>query len=712
MYRQSFNLILKKNLMTAAAVVFATVALISCAYAAIPDFTFIHVSDEHTNSGPTTAATIADLSALSSVTLEPYGVNAITPSFVIETGDMTEFGPKNGAWDLLNTWYSSCKLTRYRALGNHDSTWRSLSPEMTKLYGASYYSFDKFGCHFVILDSAGLQDPRPVLSPEELDWLKKDLARVGRECPVFVAMHHPLDCQEFSGIYEVDRLVDILHPYNIALVLVGHGHNVRHSNYDGIDMVEGGSAFGPGKPGYQVISVLNGKLRVAFKEQGSPVAAHAMVEKPLAPSAARYPSISIQSPVERASFTDCMPVKAWVDIKAGEVKDAYVEIDSDQKVNLTRQPKGSFETEIDVSKLSPGAHYIRVCFAGQDGVTYHRSTSFYTDSARPRALWRAYMGAASKSRPTAAGNTVYVGTNDGSLRAYDIKTGKLNWRFRTGGAVTSEPLVVGGNVYFGSEDTSLYCVSASTGKLIWKFIAGSPIYSSPVSDGTHVYFGAADGAFYSVSVSQGKLAWKNTDATYNIEVKPFLAEGRIYYGCWDAYLYCLNTSDGSLVWKCVGKGSSEGTAPAYYSPADCGPVVCKGKVYVADRKYRLSVIDASTGSLTSYKDAVSAVGLAIGSSDVFLRKTDGALVKVDDAGKEVWTASVSMDHLPAAPSEAGGIVYVCSRSGLVSAVSSTDGKVLWQYRVSPQSFVLSGIGTSSNCVFVAGTDGVLTALKI
>ncbi len=693
----------------------AAVAMTTCilsAQAAVPDFTFVHISDEHSGAGPATALTIAELGTLSSVLLEPYKVSALPPAFVIETGDMTEFGPKNGAWEMLDKWYSTTNLTRYRALGNHDGAWRSLTPEMTKLYGAPYYSFDKFGCHFVILDSAGLQDPRPVLNPEELDWLKGDLKMVSPDTPVFVAMHHPLDVTEFSSAYEVDRLVDILRPYNVALVLVGHGHNAMYSNYDGLDMVEGGSAYGPLPPGYQVVSVIDGKLRVAFKERGEPAAEHAMLEKALDPPATRYPLISIQAPAEHSSYSGNVPIIAWAKMSQASIQSAYAEIDGSVKIALTGKSGGSFNGEISAADLKPGAHYVKVCFTGQDGRIYRHSTSFYADPPGVKVRWRAYLGAASKSTPTVAGKLLIVGSNNGRLHAYDIETGKAKWEFTAGGALTGQPLVLGGKVFAGSEDGFLYSVSASNGKLVWKYQANDPIYSTAVSDGSSIYFGSASGAFYSVSALTGKLNWKNTSATYNIENKPFIADGKIYYGCWDTFVYCLNLSDGSLVWKCMGQGSAEGTAPAYYSPADCGPVVYKGKIFAADRKYKCSIIDVSTGKMDNYMDGVSAVGLSADGAYLYLRKLGGNLVKIDRDQKEVWAANVAMDDIPAAPVESGGVVYVCSKRGLVSAVSSDNGRVLWQYQVTPSSFVISGMGVFGGHQYVVGTDGMLTVFGL
>lgn len=684
-------------------------ALAAFAAQPITNFSFAHCSDDH--AFPSAAKTIAEFKDPQPIPLKPYNVTALPVSFIIDTGDTTEFGPSGGAWNRFLSFYDGVRIPRYQTLGNHDNTWRSLGYEVRKLQGSLPCSFDKFGCHFIIFDTSGLQDPRPNITAEDLIWLAKDLKKIDRDTPVFIAFHHPLEIGEFACRYEVDRFMDMIRPYNVVSLLDGHGHVARHVVYDGIDDVEGGQTYKPG-PGYQVFSVLDGVVRVCFKEQGNPAATKAMFQKPIAPPAKRYPAITISSPKEGATVPTQMPVQAWVGLGAGEVASAYIEVDGENKQNLAPAAGGSFNCVVPLDALTPGAHNVRVSFVGTNKAVYHRSTYFYTASAKPKLLWRTQMETASKSTPTIGASMVYVGGYDGTVRAYDSKSGKLKWKYQTDGPVAGQILLLGDKVYAGSEDKNLYCLTASKGKFVWKFEADEPVYSSPVSDGKSVYFGCGSGAFYSADASTGKQNWKNSDATYNIELKPFLANGKVYYGAWDCYEYCLNTADGKLVWKCMGQGSSERVAPAYYSPADCGPVVAGGKAFVPDRKYKCSVIDDASGKQTTFIDNVSAVSLSADGKSVYLRELGDKFQKIDANGSVLWTADVRSDDVPAAPQEIGANVYVCSRRGRVSAMSAAQGTLLWEYQATPSLEVLAGVSGDAKALYVAGTDGSLTALDI
>lgn len=692
-----------------AALMLLCLALTAICAQPVTNFSFAHTSDDHVQK--LASVTISEFENPQPILLEPFNVTALPISFVIDTGDITEFGGR-GSFEKFQSFYSNVKVPYYIALGNHDGTWRSLTYEIRQLYGSPYYSFDKFGCHFVMLCSAGFQHPLPSFGPEQLVWLKKDLEKVGKDVPVFLGVHHPLNTTEFASRFDVDRLLDVIRPYNVVVIMYGHGHGANHGMYENFTIVQGGSTYGPGPAGYQVYSIMDGVLRVAYKDQGPQAkATKKMIEKPLAPPAKRYRSIKIDLPREGSTYSAQLPVKAWISADRGEIKSATLYLDGAKEgLDLPVKSGGSFERTVSLQGLSAGAHSIKLAFVGDNGAVYNKSTFFYVESTQPKVRWRVMMDTASKTTPTANETSVFVGGYDGTVRAYDTKSGKLRWQFKTAGGIAGQILLHGDKVYVGSEDRMLYCLTAAKGDKVWSFEAEEPIYSSPVTDGKAIYFGCGSGAFYAVDVARGKEIWKNPEAKYNIEIKPFLWDGKVYYGAWDTFIYCVNTADGKLVWKHVGQGSSQGGAAAYYSPADCGPVVCKGVVFAPDRKYEMSLSDSATGNVISAMTAVAAVGLSLDGNSVYLRRTTSKLDKVDSTGKAVWTSDVPTGMVPAAPTEADGIVYVCGNKGTVSAVSAADGKVLWQYDSTPSLYVLAGVGASGSTAYVVGTDGSLTAL--
>jgi outer membrane protein assembly factor BamB len=365
----------------------------------------------------------------------------------------------------------------------------------------------------------------------------------------------------------------------------------------------------------------------------------------------------------------------------------------------------------DLSKLRLGAHYLRADFV-KGGEYYSHSTQFFFEPTNQPTAWRAYLAASSKVTPAIADGVVYVGANDGKLRALDARTGKGLWAVDTGAEILAEPLVAGGMVVTANGMGVVSAYSVTAGKQQWTFTATDAVYSSPVMAEGKVVFGCNNGWLYALNAATGKLIWVNKDGAYTVESKPFVWNGKVYYGAWDQYVRCVDARDGKLVWKQLGEGSRIARgAKRYYSPADAMPVVAEGKLMIADRNMMLSILNAETGAPVSSLRRVSATGLSEDGKFVYLRRTNGDLTKIDSSGKEFWSTPASVGVIPTAPTEKNGVVYVCSGKGTVSALAADSGKTLWQYQGSPQLFVMCSVACDGVNAYLTAFDGTLTAIK-
>jgi outer membrane protein assembly factor BamB len=676
---------------------------------AVPDFTFIQVSDVHAPMAQS-RETISRIPGLGEIDLAPFGIRVPKPGFVIVTGDMNEFGGGSGWWAEYLSYWKGCTIPVFHGLGNHDNTWHANLKFLRDLGLGARYSFDKYGCHFVSLMTATLQDPRPSVGEEDLLWLQKDLAKVGTRTPVFVFFHHPLPGTEFASRYDYDRLLDVLHRYNTVLLMAGHSHGHVHEVVEGIDQTTGGSTFGP-TAGFAVISVKGGVLREAYWKAGQTAPDLKLLEKTI-PAASSYPEVEIRSPAFRESGGSTLSVSARLAGPVAVEKATYtVDDELEGELKLCGQaPAWNASGSTNVGNLLPGAHYLRVDFA-KGSEHYTRSTEFFFEPTNGPTAWRAYLAASTKVTPAVADGVVYVGANDGKLRAIQADTGKELWSADTGAEILAEPLVDGGQVYSAN---GLGVVSAYTraGKKVWSFTAGDAVYSSPVMADGKVVFGCNDGWLYAVDAATGKRAWVNKDGTYTIESKPFAWKGKVYYGAWDQYIRCVNARDGKLVWQqiCEGSRIAKG-AKRYYSPADAMPVVAEGKLMIADRNMMLTILNAETGEPAGSMRGVSATGLSEDGKFVYLRKLDGEVAKIDSTGKELWSVRAHVGAIPTAPTEKNGVVYVSSGKGTVSAIAADSGKILWQYQGSPQLFVMSSVACDGARAYVTAFDGSLTALR-
>ena len=175
--------------------------------------------------------------------------------YALTLGDMT--------WDLywLDNHYSFKEyladaagikgVMLYHTIGNHDHSMYYMGDfDTVKDYkeniGPTYYSFNIGKVHYVVLDDVECTnstknsdrtdgayvrayDGRVV--PDELAWLRKDLASVPNGTPLVVTMHIPLYNNKGQyGLKEASTLANVLKPYPEVHLYTAHTHTVYNKD--------------------------------------------------------------------------------------------------------------------------------------------------------------------------------------------------------------------------------------------------------------------------------------------------------------------------------------------------------------------------------------------------------------------------------------------------------------------------------------------------
>jgi predicted phosphodiesterase len=137
-------------------------------------------------------------------------MNSRKTDFIIEMGDFCY--PDSTSDEFLSV-FNNFNNDKYFVLGNHDKD-NGVTWEQTKKYfgmPASYYSFDKNGFHFIVLNGNEFAEgtekgyPRNI-SYKQLNWLQNDLTKTEKKTVVFV--HQSLF--DSHGIINQDTVRNIL----------------------------------------------------------------------------------------------------------------------------------------------------------------------------------------------------------------------------------------------------------------------------------------------------------------------------------------------------------------------------------------------------------------------------------------------------------------------------------------------------------------------
>jgi 3',5'-cyclic AMP phosphodiesterase CpdA len=192
----------------------------------VTPFTFIQLSDSHVGfSGPPDPlGTKAFETAVDNINSLPQ-----VPDLILFTGDLTH--------DSEDKAVHSNRMKQFKAIagklripklmcvpGEHDAGLDG-GAMFRDFWGPTNYSFDHRGIHFIALDN--VSRAKPEVGPEQIAWLKKDVARFPKTAPIVVFTHRPLfdlkpEWEWFTS--DGDDVMNVLAPYENLTVLYGHIH--------------------------------------------------------------------------------------------------------------------------------------------------------------------------------------------------------------------------------------------------------------------------------------------------------------------------------------------------------------------------------------------------------------------------------------------------------------------------------------------------------
>jgi 3',5'-cyclic AMP phosphodiesterase CpdA len=200
--------------------------------AAHGDFTFAQVSDSHIGFSKDPNR---DVTATLRLAVDRLNALPTPPDLLIHTGDITHLS-KPAEFDTVDQVLRAARVgNRVYVPGEHDVFTDDARAYLERYgrgtRGLGWQSFDHRGVHFVGLNNVANLKPGGLgtLGHEQLDWLKKDLDRLGDSTPVVVFAHVPLWTiypKWGWGTDDSEAALALLRRFGSVTVLNGHVHQV------------------------------------------------------------------------------------------------------------------------------------------------------------------------------------------------------------------------------------------------------------------------------------------------------------------------------------------------------------------------------------------------------------------------------------------------------------------------------------------------------
>jgi outer membrane protein assembly factor BamB len=333
-------------------------------------------------------------------------------------------------------------------------------------------------------------------------------------------------------------------------------------------------------------------------------------------------------------------------------------------------------------------------------------------------IWTASTGGPIESSPAVVNGTVFIGSDDHNLYAFDAATGMQKWVATTGAEVFGSPAVGAGRVFDTSGDNHLYAFDAATGATLWSTDLGgvTPTQTSPALVGRFLFATSGTQTVSAVDARTGAVRWSRSlislgcalDSGYS----PSVALGVLYQSGCSIALTALNATTGTFVWK----GGS----------ANSGPAVTGGVAYYPTAQREMRAANASTGAVL-WATPGPATGIeldypAVSGGIVYQASYDqtgnpGYLTAWDAAsGALLWTTTLPCGSTDTSPTVANGVVYVSygfSCPNGLAAIDAATGAILFTTSLGGGSFEMRSSPTVVNGMVYLGTDaGTVVALGL
>ncbi|WP_263367289.1 metallophosphoesterase family protein [Edaphobacter bradus] len=210
------------------------------AFQAAAGFSFVQISDSHIGFNK---AANQDVTGTLKLAIDKINALHTTPELLLHTGDISH-ASRATEFDTAEQLVKAARVGQiFYVPGEHDTAsddgalYRERFGKGT--LGSGWYSFNHKGVHFIGLNNCLQIDALGKLGPEQLTWLKQNLASLSASTPIVIFAHLPLWMvyPEWGwGTADGAEALSYLKRFGSVTVLNGHIHQV-------VQKVEGNVAF-------------------------------------------------------------------------------------------------------------------------------------------------------------------------------------------------------------------------------------------------------------------------------------------------------------------------------------------------------------------------------------------------------------------------------------------------------------------------------------
>lgn len=351
-------------------------------------------------------------------------------------------------------------------------------------------------------------------------------------------------------------------------------------------------------------------------------------------------------------------------------------------------------------------------------------------------LWSERVGGGAldtsvRLRPDYANGVIYAASPDGTVQAFDAKSGDTIWvhhsdthgwfgwgdddrkdAFYAGG-----PTVANGLFVIGTLDGHVYGLDAKTGKQQWRATVSAGVISSPAIVGKRVIVRTNDGKIFALDADDGSQLW-----VYDQSSVPLLslrgngsllvARGVVFFGSDDGHLVALRLDNGEKLWS-LPLATGEGRTDIERLDDADGSVLLQGNtLYAAAYHGRIMAIDGASARPMWKRDFSTYVSMDVkGNTLVGVDDTSNVWAFDTSTGSDLWKQDKLQWRWLSGPAIQGNYVVVGGLQGYLHWMQIGDGKLAARTSFSNDAIRAQPL-VVGDVVYVEDVDGHIGAYRL
>lgn len=339
-------------------------------------------------------------------------------------------------------------------------------------------------------------------------------------------------------------------------------------------------------------------------------------------------------------------------------------------------------------------------------------------------LWR-YTGpdpslhlVVQKSAPVIDDQFVFLGCDDGTMRALEQKNGQVVWEFKIGKhpegkGILSTPALYKDTLYFGAYDGAVYALEAKTGKKKWSYDDADWVGSSPSLEpnlgllfiGLEFGLFGKRGGIIALDMRTGGRLWQQKTGALTHGSPLYIKEENIVViGSNDGICYAYDAKTGAELWRYGTQGDIK-VAPAY-SPRH-------NLVFAASMDGKLYALSARTGEPAyAFEAGAGIYSIPLVHNDlVYTASLDKSIYAVEiGTGTCRWSFE-TRGRIFGSPIIADGSLFVGSNDGRLYELDPERGTFRGEFQASERIMSKVAYNATSKQIFARTVANELYCLR-